>query len=239
VSDRTGNFELWTADPRGLDPRPVTSLKSGARHPRWAPDGRRLAFVGLKTGANNHDIYVVQASGGGMRRLTDEPSTDQWPTWSHDGKWIYFTSDRTGTWQIWKVADAGGPAVQVTTNGALKAWESRDGRFVLYSDETRGIWSMPVAGGASERLLDFPHSPTWGGEWVPADRGIFFLNVGGSRPATFELFDFSTRRVTPVLTVSGLYDGGSGFAISRDGTWLVYPQRDVARSEIMLIDLDR
>ncbi len=52
-------------------------------------------------------------------------------------------------------------------------------------------------------------------------------------------FDFSTRRISAVLTLPGLYDSGSGFTISRDGTWLVYPQRDVARSEIMLMAVDR
>ena len=239
VSDRTGNYEIWTADSRGANPRPVTSLRSIARHPRWAPDGQRLAFVGLNAGANNHDIYVAHASGAGLRRLTDEPSTEQWPAWSHDGKWIYFASDRTGTWQLWKVPDGGGIAVQVTTKGGLKAWESRDGQFVFYSDRTYGIWRMPVAGGPSERLLDFPHSPTWGGEWVPTERGIFFVNVGGSPQATFDLFDFATRRSSTVLTLPGLYDDGSGFTVSRDGAWLMYTQRDVARSEIMQMNVDR
>ena len=157
VSDRTGHSEIWTADPRGADPRPVTSLRSIARHPRWAPDGQRLAFVGLAAGPNNHDIYVVDASGGGMRRLTDEPSTEQWPTWSRDGKWIYFTSDRTGTWQIWKVPDVRrGRSTDDNERRAQGVGVARR-EFVLYSDETHGIWRMPVAGGASERLLDFPH----------------------------------------------------------------------------------
>ena len=239
VSDRTGHSEIWTADARGADPRMVTSLKSVTRHPRWAPDGQRLAFVGLNAGSSNHDIYVVQGAGGGIRRLTDEPSTEQWPTWSRDGRWIYFTSDRTGIWQIWKVSDTGGLAVQVTTTGGLKVWESRDGKSVLYSDETRGIWRIQSAGARPERLLDFPHRPSWGGEWMPTDRGIVFLNMGASPQATLELFDFSTRRIARVITLSGLYDGGSGFAMSPDGTWFIYPQRDVARSEIMLMDVGR
>src|SRR2546422_4241172 len=36
------------------------------------------------------------------------------PTWSRDGKWIYFSSNRTGSWQIWKVPSVGGSAIQVT-----------------------------------------------------------------------------------------------------------------------------
>ena len=239
VSDRTGYAEIWTMDPQGAEPTQVTSLGSVARHPRWSPDGRRLAFVGWIAGANNHDIYVVDAAGGPPRRLTEQPSIEQWPTWSLDGRWIYFTSDRTGTWQIWKVPNAGGVAEQVTTDGALKGWESRDGQFVLYSGGTRGIWRMPIGGGPPVRVFDFPHLTHWGGEWVPADRGLIFLNVDPSGPTTFELFDFSTGRIRRIFTLPGPYDTGSGFAVSRDGTWLLYPQRDLVRSEIMLMDVDR
>ena len=74
---------------------------------------------------------------------------------------------------------------------------------------------------------------------MPTDRGIFFLNIGASRQATFDLFDFTTRRISTVLTLPGLYDDGSGFTVSRDGAWLMYTQRDVARSEIMQMDVDR
>lgn len=239
VSDRGGYAEVWTADPHGEGARPVTSLESFARHPRFSPDGQRLAFVGLAARADNHDVYVVETTGGHLRRLTHEASTEQWPTWSADGQWIYFTSDRTGSWEIWKAPAAGGTAARITTSGALKAWESRDGRFVLYADDTRGIWRMPVAGGVPERLFALPAPGDWGGEWAPADGGVFFLNAGNARGSLIERFDFRTRRITTVFTLPGLYDTGSGFSISRDGTTLVYPQRDVARSEIMLMHLDR
>ena len=241
VSDRTGYTEIWTMDPHGGHDAQVTSLQSSTRHPRWSPDGQRLVFEGRAPRANNQDIFVVDAAGGRPRRLTEQPSHDAWPTWSRDGKWIYFTSNRIAPWQIWKVPAAGGMAVQVTMNQALKARESPDGRFVLYADGSHGIWRMPITGGDPVQLFDFPDPDHvhWGGEWVVADRGLFFLHMGPSRRPTLEWFDFSTRRTTQLFTLPGPYDSGSGFAVSPDGTWLVYPQRDFIKSEIMMMDVDR
>jgi hypothetical protein len=71
------------------------------------------------------------------------------------------------------------------------------------------------------------------------DRGLFFLNAEPSRRPTFELLDFGTRGTTQLFTLPGPYDIGSGFAVSPDGTWLIYPQRDFVKSEIMLMDVDR
>jgi Tol biopolymer transport system component/predicted Ser/Thr protein kinase len=239
ISDRTGYAEIWTIDPRGGDAAQVTNLQSNTRHPRWSPDGRRLTFEAREPAATHQDIYVVDAAGGRPHRLTENPGADQWPTWSRDGKWVYFTSSRTGDWQIWKVPVVGGPAVQVTTNRAVKARESRDGRFLFYAHGTRAIWRMPVAGGDSMRIFEFADHVDWGGEWVVTDHGLYFLNVGPSRRPTIELFDFSTGRTTPLITLPAPYDIGSSFAVSPDGTWLIYPQRDFVKSEIMMIDVDR
>jgi dipeptidyl aminopeptidase/acylaminoacyl peptidase len=185
---------------------------------------------------------VVDAAGGRPRRLTGEPGRNQWPAWSRDGQWIYFQSDRTGTWQTWKVPAAGGTAVQVTSTPALKARESPDGRFLVYADEARGMISrIPVAGGEPVRVFDFPDPDHvhWGGEWVVADSGLYFLKTGPGRPSSLEFFDFATNRTTTLFTPPGPYDVGSGFAVSPDGTWLLYPQRDFIKSEIMMMEVNR
>jgi Tol biopolymer transport system component len=66
---------------------------------------------------------------GSIRNLTKEASAEVVPSWSRDGHWVYFASDRTGDWQVWKIAGTGGTAVQVTRHGGFAALESLDGNF--------------------------------------------------------------------------------------------------------------
>jgi hypothetical protein len=45
-------------------------------------------------GSENYEIYVVNADGTGLRRLTRSPGPDGWPALSPDGKQILFSSVR-------------------------------------------------------------------------------------------------------------------------------------------------
>jgi len=55
----------------------------------------------------NYEIYVMDADGKNLRRLTKNPAGDGGPSWSPDGKSIAFRSDRDGNGEIY-VMDADG-----------------------------------------------------------------------------------------------------------------------------------
>src|SRR6266487_2191196 len=64
-------------------------------YPAWSPDGTKLAFMGqTPEGSENYEIYVVNADGTGLRRLTRSPGPDGWPAWSPDRRQILFASVR-------------------------------------------------------------------------------------------------------------------------------------------------
>src|SRR6185436_15336141 len=72
-------------------------LTSGIRDtsPRWAPDGKQLAFVRAteKDGkAQPAQIYLLETSGGEARPITSLPRGAGAPVWSPDGKTIAFTA---------------------------------------------------------------------------------------------------------------------------------------------------
>jgi Tol biopolymer transport system component len=98
-------FDLWTIQPDG---RGAHRLVPAAGSAAWAPDGRRLAFVSIRDRNGTHsegsdesgydgEIYVANADGSGLVRLTNEVGNDTSPDWSPDGSRIVFASDRNFT----------------------------------------------------------------------------------------------------------------------------------------------
>src|SRR6195256_2920406 len=54
--------------------------------PNWSPDGQKIVFNGLVKGSpDGSDIYVINADGTGLTRLTTDPADDSCPAWSPDG----------------------------------------------------------------------------------------------------------------------------------------------------------
>lgn len=72
----------------GSTPTPPSSATSGG-----------IAFVSERDG--NAEIYVVNADGTGLGRLTNDPAEDTGPAWSPDGTGITFASDRDGNFDIY------------------------------------------------------------------------------------------------------------------------------------------
>jgi hypothetical protein len=67
--------------------------------PALSPDGSKITFMTRRD--ENWEIYIVNADGSGLQRLTDAPGDDGLPTWSPDGKVIAFVSNRDGSWGVW------------------------------------------------------------------------------------------------------------------------------------------
>jgi Tol biopolymer transport system component len=71
---------------------------------RYSPDGDWLAFSEhlMTTEAPGLDVWVMPATGGPARRLTQDPGIDAMPNWGSDG-FLYFVSDRSGNRNIWRM----------------------------------------------------------------------------------------------------------------------------------------
>jgi TolB protein len=63
---------------------------SGTEPSGSAPPGTEIVFQ--SSDSTDSDIYVVNADGSGLTRLTAYPDADVAPTWSGDGRQIYFLS---------------------------------------------------------------------------------------------------------------------------------------------------
>ena len=114
-TDPTGQRDIFRMeDPARGDQGPVTRLTD---HPQndfsaeWSPDNTKIVFYSLRDWrrgqeAANREIYVMNADGSDVTRLTDSPddpntrgvneALDAFPQWSPDGTKIVFHSDRAG-----------------------------------------------------------------------------------------------------------------------------------------------
>jgi hypothetical protein len=76
----------------------------------------RIAFVSNRDG--NWEIYVMNADGSGVTRLTNNPANDLRPSWSPDGKHIAFVSNRDGNLEIYVMNADGSGQINLTNNPA-------------------------------------------------------------------------------------------------------------------------
>jgi len=60
--------------------------------PAWSPDGKKIVFMSDRDG--DIEIYVVNADGTHLKRLTHAPGRDAHPAFSRDGRKIAFQSPR-------------------------------------------------------------------------------------------------------------------------------------------------
>jgi Tol biopolymer transport system component len=237
-SHRSGALEIWVSNADGSNPLQLTFFRGPmVGTPRWSPDGTRIAFDARLKG--HADICTIPASGGAIRRVTEDPSNEVVPSWSNDGRWIYFTSNRGKDLQVWKIPAGGGKARQVTRNGGFAAFESSDGEFLYYAKMTdSGIWRMPVNGGDEKLIADVVAPGRWG-YWALAPKGIYFVNLDSPRNHMIDFFNFSTKKMHTIASLTEQFNteaADSALAVSPDGRWILYTQLDQAESDIMLVE---
>lgn len=81
---------IWMARIEGGEPWQFTNCEGADYHPRWSPDGSKVAFISTRGGSPQ--IWVIPAGGGEAAKLTDISTGAHDPVWSPDGKTILFYS---------------------------------------------------------------------------------------------------------------------------------------------------
>jgi Tol biopolymer transport system component len=155
------------------------------RHPAWSADGANLAIVrGL--GGISGELWLVPASGGEPRKLSDEGPTvfSESPFFTPDGRGIVYSSNRGGATNIWfRPLGRGGP-VQLTTGAGPDESPSaaRDGSVSFVNSRWRNSLDLhSLLGGPARTLLT--HAPfLWAPVFSPDGRTIAFTRgeVDGS-----------------------------------------------------------
>jgi TolB protein len=120
----------------------IRQLTSGRNHhdavPSWSPDGSRIAFKSTRAGNGKWDVYVMDASGANVTRLTDTANNHD-PVWMPDGKSLLISSDRDSREDIYRVWLDDRRVERLTRHivgRAIMPSVSADGRYVTYAAQT-------------------------------------------------------------------------------------------------------
>jgi Tol biopolymer transport system component len=147
---------LYVVSADGSDRR----LLGRGQAPTWSPDGRKIAFRSDRDG--NGEVYVVNADGSGLRRVTRNPASDGRPVWSPDGTRLLFTRFGDGSSDIYSVSADGSGARNLTPDvrparvgrDSSPAW-SPDGTKILFVGQRDGrydVWVMNADGSGKRNL---------------------------------------------------------------------------------------
>jgi TolB protein len=120
--DAGGDWQIWTASARLTGARQLTRGDADSGWPVWSPDGRSIAFGSSRTDPTGtgkvNDVFVMNAEGIHVRRLTGSIGISENPAWSPDGKWIAFDSDQgdgPSKQDIYLVRSTGGKPQRLTS----------------------------------------------------------------------------------------------------------------------------
>jgi hypothetical protein len=126
ATDNRGQIErlpgVFVQDSRYGTTQRLSQFSGAAYDPVWSPTDDRVALVSTEPG--NDEIFVTNADGSGLRRLTTNSwEWDKHPTWSPDGQFILFYSNRdTGRRQLW-IMKADGSEQRNVSNNLHDDWD--------------------------------------------------------------------------------------------------------------------
>ncbi|SRR6266508_241483 len=202
------NREVYAINADGTGLKRLTNNNAHDTRPAWSPDGTEIVFVSDRADPDAipcivticvFDIYIMNADGTNVRRLTHDAANDDMPRFSPDGGKIVFSSDRTGSRAIYTMNPDGNNVEQLTSDSLVAGdpdWSPTGDRIVFENNfcascDVSDILVMDSSG-ANVTQLTRSLGNNLQPRWSPDGQSIVFWH---QEPPRFDVGDIYTMNV--------------------------------------------
>jgi Tol biopolymer transport system component/DNA-binding winged helix-turn-helix (wHTH) protein len=231
---------LWRSKSNGTEKLQLTFPPMTAYLPRWAPDGKRIAFQGLSTG-KSWTMFIVSADGGNLHEVRTWPGD---PGWSPDGNSMVFSTaplvfdPGASTRSTIQIMDLRSRQVSTLPNseGFYSPRWSPDGRYIaaMRADSNR----LEIFDLSSRQWRELGAVEIAYPNWSHDSSYIYFRSRGGPPwLCRFRISDASLERIVSLQDIrrTGVF-GWTWVGLTPDDSPLVL--RDAGAEEIYALDVD-
>jgi dipeptidyl aminopeptidase/acylaminoacyl peptidase len=166
---------IWIVPTDKGPPEQFTFGDQSDTHPRWSPDGKKLAFISNRDDEEQPQIYVIPFSGGEARKLTDFKGTIETFEWSPDGKKLVFNFRKKDEETIEREKDEKKKELGVVCRHYTRVFYKEDGTGFLPKERFH-IWILDVNTGETTQLTDHDIYDELEPSWSPDGTHIVFTS---------------------------------------------------------------
>jgi len=236
ISDRDGNYEIYTMWADGTHQRNISNSSSFDWTPTWSPDCSKIAFYSNRSGVTQ--IYTMNSDGTDTVNISDNEYNDSYPAWSPNGDKIAYSTTRTGNYEVYVMNTDGSDVLNLTNNASndwCASWSPDASRltFHSYRDGNYEIYKMNADGGTQTRLtiqgLDDAYPA-----WSPTGPRITFTSWRTSNAEVYVMNDDGTSQIN----ITNLASQELRSQWSPDGTKIIFETNRDGNYEIYIMNAD-
>jgi dipeptidyl aminopeptidase/acylaminoacyl peptidase len=218
---------LWIVETgrEGQTARPFTSGDQSDTHPRWSPDGSRIAFLSNRENTEKPaQLFSIPAHGGEAQPLTSLDGKIKSFQWSPDGRQLVCMLRKIDPEVLEREKDEQKKKLGVVSRHYKRLMYKLDGEGYL-PEERWHIWMVDAETGKATQLTDHPIYDEMDPTWSPDGRWIAFMSNRSedpdAHPDVIDLFIMPAEggELRLIETPVG---SKSLPSFSQDGRWIAY-----------------
>ena len=232
---------LWRSKLDGSERLQLTSPPMIAGLPSWAPDGKRIAFVGTEPG-QPYRIYIVSIDGGVPQPAMAGEGNQCDPSWSPDGRSLAFgnlVGPEPSSTKAVHLLDLQSHRVSTLpgSEGLIAPRWSPDGRYIVAQPvDQQKLFLFDTKSQKWTELVDLPAAYY---SWSRDAKFVYFDVPTTNEPAIYRV-RVADRKVERVVSMKGFRRTGGllgpWMGLAPDDSPLVV--RDAGVQEIYALDVD-